>query len=275
MPRTKRAVKTVDTLWIIPDDLWPTLDAILQEFYPPARTGRPRGSFRPILDGILYRLRTGVQWNALPRQFGSDTTVHDWFQRFVADGVFERLWAVLIDACDELGGVSRTWQAADGVVNKARLGGGLRRQKPDRPGQAGDQAGDPGRGVGRPARDDRRGGQRPRLDAHPGGDRVGGDRAARSGPGPAAPVFGQGLRHARRAGGGRECGVRTPHPTDRRGDEAVRPPDGAQAAAVGGRADHCLAQSLSGHPGALRQEGGELPRADATGVCPHLVAKAL
>lgn len=125
MPRTKRTVAKVDTIWTIPDNLWPTLDAILQEFYPPARTGRPRGSFRPMLDGILYRLRTGVQWNHLPRQFGSDTTVHDWFQRFVADGVFERLWAVLIDACDELGGVSWEWQAADGVLNKARFGGTL------------------------------------------------------------------------------------------------------------------------------------------------------
>ena len=36
-----------------------------------------------------------MQWNHLPEPFGSDTTVHRWFQRFVADGVFERLRRVV------------------------------------------------------------------------------------------------------------------------------------------------------------------------------------
>jgi transposase len=124
MPRTKRQpAPPPDTIWEIPDSLWPALEAILSEKYPPARTGRPRGCLRRVLDGIVYRLRSGVQWNQLPREFGSDTTVHDWFQRFVADGVFERLMAVLIDACDELGGVQWEWQSADTVLGKARFGG--------------------------------------------------------------------------------------------------------------------------------------------------------
>ncbi len=93
-------------------------------FYPVAKTGQPLPEdMRMVLDGILYRMRSGVQWNYLPRVFGSDPTVHDWFQRFVRDGVFERLWAVLIDACDELREVKWEWQAADGVMNKARFGG--------------------------------------------------------------------------------------------------------------------------------------------------------
>ncbi len=33
MPRTKRVVKAVDVIWTIPDSLWPTLEAILSEFY--------------------------------------------------------------------------------------------------------------------------------------------------------------------------------------------------------------------------------------------------
>ena len=123
MPRTKRQVTPPDAIWEVPDSLWPALEDILHEFYPPAATGRPRGDLRRVLNGIIYRLRSGVQWNHLPATFGSDTTVHRWFQRFVADGVFERLWAVLIDACDELGGVDWRWQAADTVMNKARSGG--------------------------------------------------------------------------------------------------------------------------------------------------------
>lgn len=81
-----------DTIWAVPDDLWPALSDIRDEFYPARPTGRPRGDLRRVADGIIYRMRTGVQWNRLPAAFGSDTTVHRWFQRFVQDGVFERLW---------------------------------------------------------------------------------------------------------------------------------------------------------------------------------------
>lgn len=123
MPRTKRTVTPPDTIWEVPDNLWPVLEDILHEFYPPAPTGRPRADFRRVLNGIIYRLRSSVQWNRLPTEFGSDSTVHRWFQRFVADGVFERLWAVLVGACDELGGVDWQWQSADTVLGKARFGG--------------------------------------------------------------------------------------------------------------------------------------------------------
>jgi putative transposase len=123
MPRTKRTVTPPDTIWEVPDSLWPVLEDILHEFYPPASTGRPRADFRRVMNGIIDRLRSSVQWNRLPAEFGSDSTVHRWFQRFVADGVFERRWAVLVDACDDLGGVDWQWQSADTVLNKARFGG--------------------------------------------------------------------------------------------------------------------------------------------------------
>lgn len=116
MPRTKRAVTPPDTIWAVPDSLWPVLADILDGFYPPAGTGRPRGDLRRVLNGIIYRLRSGVQWNHLPAEFGSDTTVHRWLRRFVADGVFERARAVRIGACDDSGGVDWEWQSADPVL---------------------------------------------------------------------------------------------------------------------------------------------------------------
>lgn len=88
----------------------------------------------------MYRLRTGTRWNRLPREFGSDTTVHDWSQRLAADGVFRRLLAVRIGACDELGGERWDGQAADTVLGKTRFGG-VRRQEPHRSWEAGGEAG--------------------------------------------------------------------------------------------------------------------------------------
>ncbi|MBP8645661.1 MAG: IS5 family transposase, partial [Syntrophobacteraceae bacterium] len=75
------------------------------------------------LNTILYRIRTGVQWNHLPREFGDDSTVHRWFQRWCKEGIFEKIWVVLLDQCEELGGVDWEWQSVDGRMGKARFGG--------------------------------------------------------------------------------------------------------------------------------------------------------
>ncbi|WP_369696382.1 transposase [Oligoflexus tunisiensis] len=46
--------------------------------------GRPPiRRLRRIADGIFYKLRTGCQWNAMPPCFGSSSTVHRYFQKWV------------------------------------------------------------------------------------------------------------------------------------------------------------------------------------------------
>lgn len=122
--------RTLPTIWELPDELWERVEPILTERYPPAATGRPRADLRRVLDGVIFRLRSGCQWNQLPERFGSDSTVHGWFQRFAADGVLEQIWACLVAACDELGAVCWEWQAADGVMGKSRFGGGARGPNP-------------------------------------------------------------------------------------------------------------------------------------------------
>ena len=74
-------------------------------------------------EGIIFRLRSGCQWSQLPRQFGDDSSVHRTFQRWQERGVFEHIWALLSEACQELGGVVWEWQAADAAMGKARLEG--------------------------------------------------------------------------------------------------------------------------------------------------------
>ena len=41
----------------------------------------------------------------LPRELGDDSTIHRTFQRWVELGVLERIWAELVEECEELGGV--------------------------------------------------------------------------------------------------------------------------------------------------------------------------
>jgi putative transposase len=118
-----RKVVELDTIWEVDDELWSLIEPMLQDFWPRKRTGRSTVCWRRCINGIIYVMRSGCQWNKLPPQFGDDSSVHRWFQRWCEHGVFERIWAKLIERCDELRGVEWKWQAADGSLGKARFGG--------------------------------------------------------------------------------------------------------------------------------------------------------
>jgi putative transposase len=131
LPATEAtAERPLPTIWEIPDGLWARIQPILAHHYPRARTGRPRADLRLMLDGIIHRMRSGCQWNQMPERFGPSSTLHDWFQRFVKDGVMEEIWACLVTECEQLGGVEWEWQAADGVMGKSRFEGGKRGPNP-------------------------------------------------------------------------------------------------------------------------------------------------
>lgn len=116
--------KRLPTIWRCPHDLWNCIiKPILDREDPPAKTGRPRTDPRRALDGIIYILRTGGQWNALPQEFGDDSSVHRTFQRWVNKGILDRILAALIRRCDELGAIDWEWQSADASMGKARFGG--------------------------------------------------------------------------------------------------------------------------------------------------------
>lgn len=123
MARSKRHVAELPTIWNCPDDLWALIEPVLAELDPPHRGHRSRTDPRKALDGIIFRLRSGCQWNHLPKDFGDDSSVHRTLQRWIARGVFDRVWALLLNACDELGGVDWAWQSVDGAMGKARFGG--------------------------------------------------------------------------------------------------------------------------------------------------------
>ena len=130
MARQKRKVKPLATIWEVDDELWKIIQSIVIEMDPPSWTGRDRIDQRAALNGIIYQMRSGCQWNHLPEEFGDDSSVHRTFQRWIQKGVLERIWATLIENFEELGGVNWQWQSADGAMGKARLGGTLSVQTP-------------------------------------------------------------------------------------------------------------------------------------------------
>ena len=119
----RRRSRPLPTIWRIPDALWQVIGRVLAELDPPKPTGRKRIDPSETLDAIILRLWSACQWNRLPQEFPDDSSVHRTFQRWVRLGVFDPIWAVLLEACEDLGGCDRDWQAADGAMGKARIGG--------------------------------------------------------------------------------------------------------------------------------------------------------
>ena len=126
MARTKdrdEDKEPLPTIWHASDGLWAEVGRVLAELDPPAKYGPDRVDQRAAFDGVIYRLRTGAQWNVLPDAYGDDSSVHRTYQRWVRRGVLRAVWAAVVRECDELGGVDWEWQAADCCLAKAPLAG--------------------------------------------------------------------------------------------------------------------------------------------------------
>lgn len=115
-----------DDGWRIPDALWEQIEPLLPipvETHPWG-VHRPRVANRAAMDGIFFVLRTGCQWNALNGTgICSSSAAHRRFQEWVQAGVFEALWALGLETYDARLGIEWRWQAADGAMHKAPLGG--------------------------------------------------------------------------------------------------------------------------------------------------------
>ena len=119
----RRIEQAVDDRWRIPDELWERIEPLLPPDKPHPKGGRPPMPKRPAMDAIFYILRTGCQWKALPRSLGAPSTVHDRFVEWRKAGVFRELWKRGLMEYDESKGLDWEWQAMDGAMTKAPLGG--------------------------------------------------------------------------------------------------------------------------------------------------------
>lgn len=118
--------------WELSDSFWERIKPLLPK--PKSRFrgrgrkrkhvgGRPAADPRKVMAGILYVLPTGCQWNAAPKEYGSGKTLHRYFQYWSRRGVFKKMWKAGLAEYDELNGLEWTWQAVDGAITKAPLGG--------------------------------------------------------------------------------------------------------------------------------------------------------
>jgi transposase len=105
------------------DNVWNEVKHILPKEKPRNTKGHPAVSFRKVLDGILFVLRTGCHWKMLPKEYGSGSTGHRRFQQWVRMGVFQKLWVKLLKIYEDIHGINWRWQSLDSATIKAPLGG--------------------------------------------------------------------------------------------------------------------------------------------------------
>ena len=82
------------------DDLWHKVEPLIpvrkreqgRPYQRKSGAGRKPMAARQILSAIVYVLRTGTRWKALPRNFGSASAVHQHFQNWYRAGFFRKLW---------------------------------------------------------------------------------------------------------------------------------------------------------------------------------------
>lgn len=125
------------TLQEIPDPMWEEIAPILPPQKEPGTPGRPPVPHRKVLNGILYVLRTGCQWNMVPAAFGSGSTCHRRFQEWIEAGLFRTIVEIMIQRYDQIRGIAWTWQAGDAKTLPAPLGGEQTGPNPTDLGKAG------------------------------------------------------------------------------------------------------------------------------------------
>src|ERR671915_1105832 len=80
--------------WRVTDEFWEKVRPLIPPAPSHAKGGRRRMDGREAFAAMIYVLRTGIQWNALPREIGASSSVHDRYQEWERLGFFEELWRV-------------------------------------------------------------------------------------------------------------------------------------------------------------------------------------
>ncbi|WP_372462113.1 IS5 family transposase [Streptomyces endocoffeicus] len=89
---------------------------LLAPLIPRAATGRPRVGDRQVVNGMVYKIRTGISWRDLPERYGSWQTVYTRFRRYALDGVFTRALQQIQARADAAGDIDWLVQIDSTIV---------------------------------------------------------------------------------------------------------------------------------------------------------------
>lgn len=97
------------------DDQWALIEPLIPR---PRHGGRPRKvDMREVVNAILYITRSGCQWDMLPHDLPSKSSVYDYFAAWRDDGTWQRMVNVLRGAVRQLEALSEEMHPSAGSID--------------------------------------------------------------------------------------------------------------------------------------------------------------
>jgi transposase len=105
---------------VLSDEVWSDIEPLL----PPLKgaMGRPMVDHRKLVEGAIYRYRTGIPWRDLPSEFGPWQTVWKRHHQFAMDGTWDRVLTAVLAKADAAGDID--WRvSADSTIARVHQHG--------------------------------------------------------------------------------------------------------------------------------------------------------
>ena len=110
---------------LLTEDLWQRVESLIPKQKPSRKGGRPRVPDRAALTGILFVLRTGMQWEYLPQEMGCGCGMTCWrrLRDWHTAGVWQRIWQMLLNELGEADEIEWRRAIVDSSSVRAVFGG--------------------------------------------------------------------------------------------------------------------------------------------------------
>lgn len=119
---------------LVPDALWELVAPLLPPEPPKPKGGRPRVPDRACLTGIIFVLKTGIQWTELPLELGCGSGVTCWrrLKAWERADVWHRLHQLLLDHLGRANKIDWSRASLDSSSVRAKGGASIRSRTPGR-----------------------------------------------------------------------------------------------------------------------------------------------